>query len=190
MIVRCMPMRTVSGSVPQCLTPHTACVHRSTRARTFTPCPLASARSRPSGKPSGRRRGRRRSRNRSPSRSARGSRGRSPWSPAGPPVWAAPSRSSSRGRAVNVAFCYVDMPGRDVSEQALLTETAIASWASASTPAAAMCATATAVERLHPRDAQSGSAGIHYLVNNAGIATTGRSGGSPMRRGARCSTPT
>jgi 3-oxoacyl-[acyl-carrier protein] reductase len=72
----------------------------------------------------------------------------------------------------NVAFCFVNLPGRDVRETALLTETTVA--AMGVKVYADSCDVrnrdqvarfvATACERL---------GGIHYLVNNAGIANDG-----------------
>ena len=72
----------------------------------------------------------------------------------------------------HVAFCFVNMPGRDVSEQALLTEAAL---------------TAMGVDVLALRcdvrdrmrwsisfsEAKQRLGGVHFLVNNAGIANDG-----------------
>jgi len=71
-----------------------------------------------------------------------------------------------------VAFCYVDMPGRDVPEQALLTETALtamgvpvyASRCDVRNRAAVDQFVATAKDRLGD---------LHILINNAGIAVDG-----------------
>jgi len=72
----------------------------------------------------------------------------------------------------HVAFCYVTLPGRDVNEQALLTETAIASLGvrvlasrtDVRDPALIERFVAEVVHRL---------GGLHFLVNNAGIAHDG-----------------
>ena len=72
----------------------------------------------------------------------------------------------------NVAFCFVNLPGRDVRETALLTETALASMG---VGVYADCCdvrdrvhveqfVAKVRERFHT---------IHYLVNNAGVANDG-----------------
>jgi len=73
---------------------------------------------------------------------------------------------------VNVAFCFVDLPGRDVREMALLTETALSSMG------VKVYANSCDVRR---RDEVEGFVeaavarlgGMHYLVNNAGIAHDG-----------------
>jgi NAD(P)-dependent dehydrogenase (short-subunit alcohol dehydrogenase family) len=72
----------------------------------------------------------------------------------------------------HVAFCFLDLPGRDVTEQALLTETALS--AMGVTVHAARCDVRNrhAVERF-VSDARSRLGGLHYLVNNAGIAMDG-----------------
>ena len=72
-----------------------------------------------------------------------------------------------------MAFCYVDLPGRDVSEQALLTETRLTAMG-AEVHAASM-------RRARTGGRSTGSSpirvsrlgGLHYLVNNAGIAMDG-----------------
>ena len=72
----------------------------------------------------------------------------------------------------NVAFCFLTMPGRDVHEMALLTETALSAmgrrvYASACDvrdPDAVSAFIGEAVDRLGPP---------HILVNNAGIAHDG-----------------
>ena len=79
---------------------------------------------------------------------------------------------SSPSRAADVAFCFVDLPGRDVAEQALLTETAIKRWASPCTRPAATCVTVRRSSGSSPTPRQR-LGGIHFLVNNAGIANDG-----------------
>jgi 3-oxoacyl-[acyl-carrier protein] reductase len=72
----------------------------------------------------------------------------------------------------NVAFCFVNLPGRDVRETALLTETTIAAMGvkvfadpcDVRERAQVVRFVEHATERLGP---------IHYLVNNAGIAADG-----------------
>lgn len=75
-------------------------------------------------------------------------------------------------RKVNVAFNYIDLPQRDVPEQALLTETALRSYGvsvfSDSCDVRDRAATARFVEA-----ARADLGGVHYLVNNAGIAHDG-----------------
>lgn len=75
----------------------------------------------------------------------------------------------------NVAFCWMEMPGRDVPEQALLTETATATLAAGGGGVFA--------GRCDVRDAREVDAfvaavverfgTVHFLVNNAGIAIDG-----------------
>ena len=72
----------------------------------------------------------------------------------------------------NVAFCFVDLPGRDVRETALLTETALASMG-----------VGVLAERCDVRDRDQVEGfvtrvrerfkGVHFLVNNAGVANDG-----------------
>lgn len=72
----------------------------------------------------------------------------------------------------HVAFCYVDLPGRDVSEMALLTEASLLG-----------TGVQVHVNRCDVRDPRAVHAfidetarrlgGIHFLVNNAGIAADG-----------------
>jgi 3-oxoacyl-[acyl-carrier protein] reductase len=71
-----------------------------------------------------------------------------------------------------VAFCFVDLPGRDVTEQALLTETACT--AMGATVHAARCDVRDrgAVERFIT-DVKSRFGTVHFLINNAGIAIDG-----------------
>lgn len=75
-------------------------------------------------------------------------------------------------RGCGVAFCFLDLPDRDVAEQALLAETALAGMG---VPVYAV--------RCDVRDsaqvddfistAKDRLGGLHYLVNNAGIALDG-----------------
>lgn len=75
-------------------------------------------------------------------------------------------------RGCGVAFCFIDLPDRDVAEQALLAETALAGMG---VPVYAV--------RCDVRDsaqvddfistAKDRLGGLHYLVNNAGIALDG-----------------
>lgn len=72
----------------------------------------------------------------------------------------------------NVAFCFVDLPGRDVRETALLTETALASMG-----------VRVYADRCDVRDrgqvdsfvekVRARFETIHYLINNAGVANDG-----------------
>jgi 3-oxoacyl-[acyl-carrier protein] reductase len=72
----------------------------------------------------------------------------------------------------NVAFCFVDMPGRDVTEQALLTETACATLGGAVYAVRCDVRQRYAVDRF-VSDVKSRFGTVHYLVNNAGIAIDG-----------------
>jgi 3-oxoacyl-[acyl-carrier protein] reductase len=72
----------------------------------------------------------------------------------------------------NVAFCFVDLPGRDVRETALLTETALTSMG---VGVYADCCDVrdraqvdSFVEKVRARFET-----IHYLINNAGVASDG-----------------
>lgn len=71
-----------------------------------------------------------------------------------------------------VAFCFVDLPGRDVTEQALLTETACTAMGAEVFAARCDVRDRTAVERFL-NDAVQRFGTVHYLVNNAGIAIDG-----------------
>ena len=71
-----------------------------------------------------------------------------------------------------MAFCFVNMPGRDVSEQALLTETALAAMGVGVYAARCDVRDRDAVERFVTGD-QAKLGGVHFLVNNAGIANDG-----------------
>ncbi len=71
-------------------------------------------------------------------------------------------------RGVNVAFNYVEMPDRDVSAQALLTETALRACGVHVYSAYCDVRDRRAVERF-VAEAHGELGGLHYLVNNAGI---------------------
>ncbi len=71
-----------------------------------------------------------------------------------------------------VAFCFVDMPGRDVRETALLTETTLSAMG---VPVYADCCDVrdrSSVERF-VQEVRSRFETVHYLVNNAGVANDG-----------------
>jgi 3-oxoacyl-[acyl-carrier protein] reductase len=72
----------------------------------------------------------------------------------------------------HVAFCYVNLPGRDVTEQALLTETALMSMGVGVHACRCDVRDREAVESF-VRDTKARLGGVHYLVNNAGIASDG-----------------
>jgi 3-oxoacyl-[acyl-carrier protein] reductase len=72
----------------------------------------------------------------------------------------------------NVAFCFVNLPGRDVRETALLTETALAAMGVEVFADACDVRSRDAVSRFVAR-ARERLGTIHYLVNNAGIANDG-----------------
>jgi 3-oxoacyl-[acyl-carrier protein] reductase len=72
----------------------------------------------------------------------------------------------------HVAFCFVDLPGRDVTEQALLTETACTAMGASVHAARCDVRDRAAVERFIG-DAKSRFGSVHFLVNNAGIAIDG-----------------
>lgn len=71
-------------------------------------------------------------------------------------------------RGVNVAFNYIELPHRDVSAQALLTETALRACGVEVYSAYCDVRDRHAVERFIGA-AQAELGGPHYLVNNAGI---------------------
>jgi 3-oxoacyl-[acyl-carrier protein] reductase len=71
-----------------------------------------------------------------------------------------------------VAFCYVELPGRDVSAQALLTETACTAMGAEVHAARCDVRDRVAVERFLSDTVQRFGT-VHYLVNNAGIAMDG-----------------
>jgi 3-oxoacyl-[acyl-carrier protein] reductase len=72
----------------------------------------------------------------------------------------------------HVGFCYVNLPGRDVTEQALLTETALMSMGVGVFASRCDVRDRDAVEAF-VRDAKARLGGVHFLVNNAGIASDG-----------------
>ena len=72
----------------------------------------------------------------------------------------------------NVAICYKEMKGRDVSEQALLTETALSSMGVAVYAARTDVRDREAVDRFIS-EAKARLGPLHFLVNNAGIAVDG-----------------
>jgi len=71
-----------------------------------------------------------------------------------------------------VAFCFVELPGRDVAEQALLTETACTAMGAEVHAARCDVRDRTAVERFLA-DVVQRFGTVHFLVNNAGIAMDG-----------------
>ena len=72
----------------------------------------------------------------------------------------------------HVAFCFVNMPGRDVSEQALLTETALSAMGVQVHVRRCDVRDREAVEHFI-RETKERLGGLHFLVNNAGIANDG-----------------
>jgi len=75
-------------------------------------------------------------------------------------------------RGCNVAFCFVNLPGRDVREMALLTETTISAMGSKVLATTCDVRDRAAVGRFVSEvEERFGTA--HYLVNNAGIAHDG-----------------
>lgn len=72
----------------------------------------------------------------------------------------------------NVAFCFVGMPGRDVHETALLTETTLASMGVGVLAGVCDVRDRAAVEAFVQRTCERFGT-VHYLVNNAGIANDG-----------------
>jgi 3-oxoacyl-[acyl-carrier protein] reductase len=72
----------------------------------------------------------------------------------------------------NVAFCYVNLPGRDVTEQALLTETSLTAFGVGVFAAKCDVRDRPAVEAFVMMVRQKYGA-VHYLINNAGIANDG-----------------
>jgi len=72
----------------------------------------------------------------------------------------------------DVAFCYVNLPGRDVSEQALLTETTISSFGVRVHATRCDVRDPGQVDRFLA-DTRARLGGLHFLINNAGIAHDG-----------------
>ena len=86
----------------------------------------------------------------------------------------------------HVAFCFVNMPGRDVSEQALLTETALTAMGVRVYARRCDVRDREDVEQFVGETKQK-LGGVHFLVNNAGIASDGalwRLSSEAWRRGA------
>lgn len=75
-------------------------------------------------------------------------------------------------RGCNVAFCFVDLPGRDVREMALLTETTISTMGVSVLASACDVRDSAAVARF-VAEVKDRFGTAHYLVNNAGIAHDG-----------------
>ena len=76
----------------------------------------------------------------------------------------------------HVAFCFVNLPGRDVSEQAVLTEAALTAMGVGVLAVRCDVRDRDAVDRF-VTEARQRLGGVHFLINNAGSPTTGRSGG-------------
>lgn len=72
----------------------------------------------------------------------------------------------------NVAFCYKEMPGRDVEAQALLTETAIASMGGGVLAVRCDVRSRQDVDRF-VAEVRDRFGTVHFLINNAGIAIDG-----------------
>jgi len=72
----------------------------------------------------------------------------------------------------HVAICYVNMPGRDVGEQAVLTEAALTAMGIGVVAQRCDVRDRIAVE-LFVTEVQQRLGGVHFLVNNAGIANDG-----------------
>jgi 3-oxoacyl-[acyl-carrier protein] reductase len=72
----------------------------------------------------------------------------------------------------HVAFCFVNMPGRDVSEQALLTEAALTAMGVGVLAKRCDVRDRDAVDHFVLETKQR-LGGVHFLVNNAGIASDG-----------------
>ncbi len=75
-------------------------------------------------------------------------------------------------RGCGVAFCFLDLPDRDVAEQALLAETALAGMGVPVYAVRCDVRDSAQVDRFISR-AKDRLGGLHYLVNNAGIALDG-----------------
>jgi 3-oxoacyl-[acyl-carrier protein] reductase len=72
----------------------------------------------------------------------------------------------------HVALCFVNLPGRDVSEQALLTETALNAMGIEVYVRRCDVREREAVEQF-VQEARQRLGGVHFLINNAGIASDG-----------------
>lgn len=75
-------------------------------------------------------------------------------------------------RGVNIAFNYIELPGRDIASQALLTETALRGLGVEVLSAHCDVREREAVEEF-VANVVAHLGGVHYLVNNAGIAHDG-----------------
>src|SRR6478609_2409516 len=75
-------------------------------------------------------------------------------------------------RGINVAFCFKELPGRDVSEMALLTETSLLAMGVKVFAARCDVRDRMDVDRFIARSKEH-LGGIHFLVNNAGIGVDG-----------------
>jgi 3-oxoacyl-[acyl-carrier protein] reductase len=75
-------------------------------------------------------------------------------------------------RGCNVAFCFVNLPGRDVREMALLTEASISAMGVSVLAVSCDVRDRAAVDRF-VGEVRERFGAIHYLVNNAGIAHDG-----------------
>jgi 3-oxoacyl-[acyl-carrier protein] reductase len=72
----------------------------------------------------------------------------------------------------HVAFCFVNMPGRDVSEQAVLTEAALTAMGVGVLAMRCDVRDRNAVDHFVLETKQR-LGGVHFLINNAGIASDG-----------------
>ena len=75
-------------------------------------------------------------------------------------------------KGVHVAFNYLDLPGRDIGAQALLTETALRALGVEVYCEACDVRSREEVEHF-VQSAKAELSGVHYLVNNAGVARDG-----------------
>lgn len=75
-------------------------------------------------------------------------------------------------QGVNVAFNYIDLPGRDIAAQALITETELRGLGVAVYSERCDVRVRDAVQGF-VRRARGELGGVHYLVNNAGVARDG-----------------
>lgn len=75
-------------------------------------------------------------------------------------------------RGCNVAFCFVHLPGRDIREMALLTETTIGAMGVGVQASICDVRDQAAVSRF-VGGVRERFGGVHFLVNNAGIAHDG-----------------
>ena len=75
-------------------------------------------------------------------------------------------------RKVNVAFCFKELPGRDIAEMALLTETSLLATGVKVFASRCDVRDRDAVETFIAK-AKEQLGGVHFLVNNAGIGVDG-----------------